>query len=79
MKEGGDGELIMRVAITIEDGRTQLVLTPETKHETACLGQLHDGDVELTIRQGEYYACQGGWTRQRENGTASTILVMEKA
>lgn len=67
----------MRIAIVIEDGRKQIVLTPETDHETACLEGLHDNGAGLRIHKGHYYHCRGGWTRQgNEFEKDSTILVL---
>lgn len=65
----------MRIAIVIEDGLKQLVLTPESDHEKACLKQAGDeGISHLTM--GQYYHCQGGWTRQG-SGNDSLILVLK--
>lgn len=55
----------MKIALYIEDGLEQIVLTPETETEVGILGKLHDGERELSIKRGEFYACQGGWIRQR--------------
>ena len=55
----------MRIALYIEDGLEQIVLTPETKTERNILGKLHDGSRTLAIHRGSFYACQGGWTRHR--------------
>jgi hypothetical protein len=65
----------MKIALYIEDGLEQIVLTPEGETEKAILGKLHDGSRELSIKQGEFYPCQGGWTR---HGTSdnSTIVVL---
>jgi hypothetical protein len=71
----------VNIALYIEDGRSQIVLTPHSEHEKALLGKLKDmyenGRGSLAIHQGEFYPCQGGWTRQRD-GTASTIIVMDE-
>lgn len=67
----------MRVAITIEDGRQQIILTPEGDHEKSCLDQLHAKGIALKVYKGGFYQCQGGWTR-RDGQPDSTILVMEK-
>lgn len=53
----------MKIALYIEDGLEQIVLTPETKTEESILGKLHDGDRELSIKRGGFYNCQGGWIR----------------
>ena len=65
----------MRIAIVIENGLQQLVLTPETEHETACLAQMHSPNMVTSIFKGAYYECQGGWYRQGR-GTDSTIVVL---
>ena len=70
----------MKIALYIEDGRDQIVLTPQTDHEKALLGKMKDmyetGAGNLTIRRGAFYSCQGGWTR---HGSAddSVIIVMD--
>jgi hypothetical protein len=72
----------MKIALYIEDGREQIILTPQSDHEKAILGKLQDmyegARSELTIKRGEFYACQGGWTR---HGTRdeSTIIVLDGA
>lgn len=53
----------MRIALYIEDGLEQVVLTPETDTEKAILGKLHDGSRALSIKRGGFYGCQGGWVR----------------
>jgi hypothetical protein len=68
----------MKVALYIEDGREQIVLTPETPTEKGIVGKLHDGTRTLNVYQGEFYACQGGWSRHN-NGNASTIIVLDRA
>jgi hypothetical protein len=56
----------MKIALYIEDGYEQIVLTPETETEKAIVGKLLDATRELTVRRGAFYHCQGGWLRQRE-------------
>jgi hypothetical protein len=53
----------MKIAYYVEDGREQLVLTPETELEKKMLSLL-DGDKDIKIYKGSFYGCQGGWTRQ---------------
>jgi hypothetical protein len=67
----------MKIALYIEDGLEQIVLHPETDTEKSILGKLHDGSRQLAIYRGEFYACQGGWTRHSENAR-STIIVLRK-
>lgn len=68
----------MKIALYIEDGVEQIVLTPETETERGIVGKLHDGSRELSIRQGSFYQCRGGWIRQSENDD-STIIVLRAA
>lgn len=66
----------MKIAMVFENNIKQLVLTPENPHETMCLAALHR-NTTMSIYSGEYYACQGGWIRQRETETPkSTIIVL---
>ena len=67
----------MKIALYIEDGLEQIVLTPEGKTEEGILGKLHDGTRELSIKRGGFYACRGGWTRQRIDDD-STMIVLNK-
>lgn len=78
----------MKIALYIEDGLEQIVLTPETDTEDAILGKIHDGSREMSIKRGEFYGCRGGWTRQKkrynspyfsdEPNDESTIIVLTK-
>lgn len=81
---------MMKIALYIEDGLEQIVLTPETETEKSILGKLHDNDRELAIHKGEFYPCRGGWTRMRkpvsglynintgDDGGSSIIVLREK-
>lgn len=72
----------MKIALFIEDGREQLVLTPESGHERALLGKLTDPGAServLSIYRGSFYACQGGWTRQRDTDDSAIIVLDRKA
>lgn len=53
----------MKIALYIEDGLEQIVLTPESDTEKGILGKLHDGSREMSLKRGSFYACQGGWQR----------------
>lgn len=55
----------MRIALYIEQGLEQIVLTPETETERGILRKLEDGSRELSIKQGAFYECRGGWVRQK--------------
>lgn len=77
----------MKIALYIEDGLEQIVLTPENETEDGILGKLHDGTRELAIHRGEFYGCRGGWVRwQRsyysaygsEQHDKSTMIVLRR-
>lgn len=53
----------MKIALYIEDGLEQIVLTPDSATEKAILDKIHDGSRELSIQRGAFYGCRGGWTR----------------
>lgn len=67
----------MKIALYIEDGLEQLVLTPESASEKAILGKLADRSRTLSVYQGEFYACRGGWTRQGSSETSTIIVLTE--
>jgi len=50
----------MKILLLVEDGRTQVVLKPETPHEKAVCDTLET--LPNTYRD-EFYQCQGGYTR----------------
>jgi hypothetical protein len=53
----------MKVALYIEDGLEQIVLTPETETERGIIGKLGDDSRTLEIKRGSFFKCQGGWVR----------------
>jgi len=65
----------MKIALYIEDGLEQIVLTPETDTEKGILGKINRPDLITRIYTGGFYACQGGWTRQ-SSGKDSTIICL---
>ena len=69
----------MKIALYIEDGREQIVLTPETATEKSILEKVADDDTRIvSIYRGGFYRCQGGWTRQNSGSDRdSTILVLD--
>lgn len=80
----------MRIALYIEDGLEQIVLTPESETEKAILGKLHDGSRDMSIVKGSFYECRGGWVRHRlhevsttygrsETGDDSSMIVLRPA
>lgn len=64
----------MKIALYIEDGLEQIVLTPQSDTEKAILRKLHDGSRTFEMKKGSFYACNGGWTRYRQSwrGTFDT-------
>lgn len=69
----------MKIALYIEDGLEQIVLTPESDTERAIVGKLHDGSRELSIKQGSFYECRGGWVRQSSNEDSTLIILRARA
>jgi len=67
----------MKVAFFVEEGREQVILTPETASEKSIISRMHDGTRVISILKGEFYRCQGGWSRQGSSED-STILVLDK-
>lgn len=65
----------MKIALWMQDGIEQIVLTPETDTETWILAKMHDGTREVSLKRGSFYECQGGWVRQLL-GDSSTIVVL---
>ena len=68
----------MRIALYIESGVTQVVLTPEGETERSLLGELHKSSVDLSVLSGSFYECRGGWVRQRDSDD-STLIVVRKS
>lgn len=67
----------MKIALYIEDGLEQIVLTPESDTEKAILAKIHDGSRELSIKRGAFYECRGGWVRHgRGTEDDSTMIVL---
>lgn len=77
----------MKIALYIEDGLEQIVLTPETDTEKAILSKLTDDSRDIEIKHGAFYGCQGGWIRHKDwsfakvpssdyAGETSTMIVL---
>jgi hypothetical protein len=56
----------MKTAIYIEDGVVQLVLTPQNDFEKNALRSFEGKSTATEIMAGQFYDCQGGWTRQQD-------------
>jgi hypothetical protein len=57
----------MKIALYIEDGLEQIVLTPDSETEKAILDKVHDGSRTLEIKRGAFYGNRGGWMRWKDS------------
>ncbi len=55
----------MKTIVLLENGLTQLVLTPENDFEKKWVASLRDKKVKATQYIGIYH-CQGGWVREQD-------------
>jgi hypothetical protein len=65
----------MKTAIYIENGATQIVLTPESDFEERAISGIATEDQEITIYRGGFYKCQGGWVRHRSESNSLILRV----
>ncbi|WP_057465795.1 hypothetical protein [Pseudovibrio sp. POLY-S9] len=68
----------MKAALFMSEGRTQVVLTPETDLESFALSKIEKGESKTKVRRGSFYACQGGWTRQGADENSLILVVDEE-
>lgn len=68
----------MKTAIYIEDGTTQLVLTPENEWERNVIKSVTTGEQAVTIKRGSFYSCQGGWVRFGEREEDESLILVTK-
>ena len=68
----------MKIALYIEDGLEQVVLTPETDTEKLITKKLSENKKTLSIYQGSFYNCQGGWTRQGSDDSSAIIVMRDE-
>ena len=64
----------MKTAIYIENGITQLVLTPETDWEKQVTNSIETGIQNVSIHRDSFYKCREGWTRFGGGDNDSLIL-----
>ena len=62
----------MKTAIYIENGMSQVVLTPENEFEKNAMKHLAAAE-NITAYRGSFYECQGGWSR---HGTGDDSLIL---
>ena len=55
----------MKTAIYIEDGVSQIVLSPETPFERNALQQFMEEPLNVKVINGSFYDCRGEWVRQK--------------
>lgn len=67
----------MKIALYIEEGLEQIVLTPESKTEEGILGKLHDGSRELSVHHNSFFRTVGGFVRQGEDRRSTMIVLRE--
>ena len=74
----------MKTAFYVDDGREQIVLTPESDFEKGILGKLREAASnpsesprKLAIEMGDFYACAGGWTRHANHSRESLMIVLD--
>lgn len=53
----------MKTTIVIQEGITQIVLTPETDQEKSILNMINNKGVETVMKVGNFCDCAGGWIR----------------
>jgi hypothetical protein len=63
----------MKTAIYIENGRSQIVLTPENDWEKQVIKGIADKPSTVRFHNGSFYPCQGGYTR---HGTYDESLII---
>jgi len=65
----------MKTAIYIQDGITQLVLTPETEFEKNAVKGISDSPKDAQIFSGSFYECNGGYFRHDLTKEDSSIMI----
>ena len=70
---GGVRVRSMKTAIYIEQGSTQLVLTPETEWEKSVIGCIEQSSSNVLITRASFYECRGGYYRM---GMSDDSLVL---
>lgn len=65
----------MRTAIYVEDGVTQIVITPENEFEKDIVESIENKNLSTRIVTGQFYSCVGGWVRHTEHNAGSSIII----
>jgi len=65
----------MKSAIYINEGTTQVVLTPENQWEESTLKMISGSPHVLQTYYGQFYECLGGWYRRDQYaGTRDSLI-----
>ncbi len=67
----------MKTIIYIEDGITQLILTPESSFEKELVSRISHGKHVMSLYTGGFYDCQGGWIRQGNQEETSLMIRLD--
>jgi hypothetical protein len=67
----------VKASIYIEDGVTQLVLTPESDWERAITTKIGEAysDAKVSIFRGSFYECRGGYYRYDQNVPDNSLIL----
>lgn len=69
----------MKTQVLIEDGVSQIVLTPETKFEVALLQQVNIDGNAVILKRGVFAECAGGYIREfNERPNKESLMVVIK-
>ena len=66
----------MKTAIYIDEGTTQLVLTPDNEWEKAICAKIATGEQAVNIMRGSFWSCRGGWIRYDQNQSENESLIL---
>jgi len=65
----------MKTAIYVEDGVTQIALTPESEFEKRLLAEVPLGKTECNVVEGSFFLCSGGWNKHGIDNTSIMIRI----
>lgn len=63
----------MKTSYFINEGRTQIVLTPENDFEKNVVNEIKNRETNVQVFKGSFTECQGGWTRLYED--IETVMI----
>lgn len=66
----------MKAALYLEDGTTEVVLTPENDFDRAALAAIEKVEgAPLRIRRGQFYHTRGGWVAHSQDPESLMLVV----